>query len=82
MKLNKYKKLLKEEFEDTINPIEIKEEKKNYNFKHKFKFRYVFLPLLAVLLLYLVIDQIAVSITNEEIKKYNNNINNEQFDYD
>ena len=82
MKLNKYKKLLKEEFEDTINPIEIKEEKKNYNFKHKFKFRYVFLPLLAVLLLYLVIDQIAVSITNEEIKKYNNNITNEKFDYD
>ena len=84
MKLNKYKKLLKEEFEDTINPIEIKEEKKNYNFKHKFifKFRYVFLPLLAVLLLYLVIDQIAVSITNEEIKKYNNNISNEKIDYD
>jgi uncharacterized secreted protein with C-terminal beta-propeller domain len=82
MKLNKYKKLLKEEFEDTINPIEIKEEKKNYNFNHKFKFRYVFLPLLAVLLLYLVIDQIAVSITNEEIKKYNTNISNEKIDYD
>ncbi|MBR4496391.1 MAG: hypothetical protein IKP12_04600 [Acholeplasmatales bacterium] len=81
MKLNKYKKLLKEEFENTINPIELKEEKKNLNYNHKFKFRYVFLPLLAVLLLFLIIDQIVVSVSNEDIKKYNASIEKNDFDF-
>ena len=81
MKLNKYKKLLKEEFLDTINPIELKEEKKNLNYNHKFKFRYVCLPLFAVLLLFLIIDQIVVSVSNEDIKKYNASIEKNDFDY-
>lgn len=81
MKLNKYKKLLKEEFENTINPIELKEDKKNYNYNHKFKFRYVFLPLLAVLLLFLIVDQIVVSVSNEDIKKYNASIEKNDFDF-
>ena len=81
MKLSKFNKKLKEEYNDTINPIELKEEKRNYNPKHKFKLRYVILPILAIFILYLVVDHIAVSISNEDIKKYNNSISYEKIDY-
>ena len=52
MKLSKFNKKLRQEFEDTINPIEIKEEKKNKSFKFHLKFRYVFMAVFTVLILF------------------------------
>lgn len=63
MKLNKFNKRLKDEFNDTIeDKIVVKETKKAFHFK----FRYVLLSLAAILIVFLVTDHIMIQNYNSK----------------
>ena len=70
MKLNKFNKHLKEEFNETIEDKIVVSEAKKFHFK----FRYALLGIAAIIIAFLVVDHISV-------QNYNSKITNYKIDY-